>query len=264
LNISLIDTHAHLDMPEFVDDLDEVIVRARQAGVGKIVTIGINPASNLRAISLAESYPHVYAGIGIHPSDAAGISEETCRFLVEQARHPKVVVIGELGLDYHRGQKAKRDQLQVLQWQLEAVNEIGKPIVVHCRDAHVDFLPVITKWMNTRTNQGANPPGILHCFNLDMDTAAPYLEMGFFLSIGAYVGYPSSSGLRETVKQLPVERILIETDCPFLPPQKMRGQRNEPAYCSITAEVLAQIRGLPVEELAAITSLNAQKVFHIQ
>jgi TatD DNase family protein len=261
--LKIIDTHAHLDMPEFETDRHEVIQRAFDSGVKQIITIGINPESNLRALKIAEEYPAVFAGIGIHPQDSEGKTDPDFRLLNQQARHPKVVAIGELGLDFHREQASRSDQMRVLEGQLEIVKEINKPIVIHCRDAHAAFLPVITAWLKSYSPPENRSPGVLHCFSLDAESARPYLEMGFYVSIGAYIGYPSSAKLRETVKTLPPERLLIETDCPFLPPQKMRGKRNEPAYCLITAGVLAECQGLSLEEMADLTSANALRVFNL-
>lgn len=264
MNINVIDTHAHLDMPEFDTDREEMIKRARESGLKYIITIGINPESNLRAIALSEKYPLVYAGLGIHPQDSQGVIEKDIEKLIEMAVHPKVVAIGELGLDFFRERSSRADQMRVLQWQLAAVKKIAKPIVIHCRQAQAEILPVLTTWRNQYSLPDGRPPGVLHCFNLDGPSAQPYLDMGYYLSIGAYIGYPSSAKLRETVKSLPLDRILIETDCPFLPPQKMRGQRNEPSYSVITAGILAELKGLTIEELGAQTTANALRLFNLE
>ena len=264
MNINVIDTHAHLDMPEFDIDREEMIKRAEQSGLKYIITIGINPESNHRAIALSEKYPFVYAGIGIHPQDSQGVVEKDIEKLIEMAAHPKVVAIGELGLDFFRERSSRVDQMRVLEWQLNAAKKIGKPIVIHCRQAQAEILPVLTAWRNEFSLPGGRPPGVLHCFNLDALSVKPYLDMGFYLSIGAYIGYPSSANLRETVKSLPLDRILIETDCPFLPPQKMRGKRNEPAYSVITAGILAELKGLTFEELSAQTTANACHMFNLE
>jgi TatD DNase family protein len=264
LNINLVDTHAHLDMPEFDNDREAVIERARDSGLKYIITIGINPESNQRAIALAQRYPFVYAGLGIHPHDSKGVNEQDIERLIEMAAHPKVVAIGEMGLDFFREGSPRNDQMQVFQWQLNAVKKIAKPIVIHCRQAQTEILPVLKAWRNEFNLPEDRPPGVLHCFNLDARSAQPYLDMGFYLSVGAYIGYPSSAALRETIKSIPLECIMIETDCPFLPPQKMRGQRNEPVYSLITAGILAELKGLTVEELCNRTTANARRMFQLK
>ncbi len=261
LNLNLVDTHAHLDMPEFDSDREDMIKRAQESGVKNIITVGINTESNKRAIALAEKYPAVYAGIGIHPQEAENAIEKDIQSLVEMADHPRVVLIGEMGLDFFRENAPRAEQMRVLRWQLEAAKIIAKPVVIHSRQAQAEILPVLTAWRHSFSPPENRPPGVLHCFNLDIAGVQPYLEMGFYLSIGAYIGYPSSNKLRETVKSLPLDRLLIETDCPFLPPQKMREKRNEPSYAVITAGVLAETTGLTLPELAKQTTANAQRVF---
>ena len=263
MSLNVIDTHGHLDMPEFADDREEVIGRAREAGVNTMITIGINPESNLRAIRLAEKYPNIFAGIGIHPQDSQGVRREEIERLIEMGKHPRVVAIGELGLDYFREHSPRADQLKVLGWQLEAAKIIGKPIVIHCRQAQDEFLPILQEWCGDYTLPVGTPRGVLHCFSGDERLALRYIEMGFYVSIGAYVGYPSSAKLRESIKNIDASKILIETDSPFLPPQKMRGKRNEPAFASVTASILAEIKGVSIEEMGQVTSDNARRVFHI-
>jgi TatD DNase family protein len=264
LNLNIVDTHAHLDMPEFDSDQDQVIKRAQESGVTTIITIGINPPSNLRALKLAEKYPMVYAGIGIHPQDSRGIQESDIKLLVEQSRHPRVVAVGELGLDFHREQAARAEQQVVLAWQLSAARQIGKPVVVHCRDAQNTLIPILQNWVKTIPFAQAKATGILHNFRDDIAIANQYIDMGFCVALGAYLGYPSSAALRETVKAIPNQYLVLETDCPFLPPQKQRGRRNEPAYTLYTLEVMAQIKALSLEVMAEITTTNAKRVFKLE
>jgi TatD DNase family protein len=263
LVLEIIDTHSHLDMPEFDNDREDVIRNALDAGVKTIITVGINPESNLRAVKLAEEHSNIFACIGIHPQDAQGTTREDIQQLIQLARHPRVVGIGELGLDFFREHSPRVDQLQVLDWELEAAKITGKPIVIHCRQAQEAFLPILEKWCSGYPQPVDQPRGVLHCFSGDAALAQKYIDLGFYLSIGAYLGYPSSAQLRENVKIIDLNRILIETDCPFLPPQKKRGQRNEPAYAAVTAGILAEIKGLSIEEVGKITSDNASRVFKI-
>jgi TatD DNase family protein len=259
LTIEIIDTHAHLDMPEFDQDREEVINKAREKGVSTIVTIGINMESNRRAVKLAEQYPFVLAGIGIHPQDSRGIQHDDIAALSELASHPRVVAIGETGLDFFRDHAPHEDQIQALLWQLEVAQKTGLPVIIHCRQAQETILPILEKWAGSFKPAQGKPRGVLHCANVDTRTAEKYIEMGFYFSLGAYIGYPSSRALRETIRVLPLETIMFETDCPFLPPQKLRGKRNEPSYTLATLEVLSEIKQISPEEIAGQTTLNAKR-----
>ena len=261
MSIKIVDTHAHLDMPEFSSDRDEVIARATERGVTTIITIGINLESDRRSLNLAETYAGVLAAIGFHPQESKGVEKEDIEKLWEMAKHPRVVAIGEIGLDFYRNNAPREDQLKVLQWQLELAERVGLPIIIHCRQAQEEMLPLLRKWSISYKTPGDEPRGVLHCFNVDLETAERYLEMGFYISLGAYIGYPSSAKLRETIKGIPMDKLVIETDCPFLPPQKYRGKRNEPSYTVITCGVLAEIRQTSLEEIARQTTQNASKVF---
>jgi TatD DNase family protein len=261
LTIEIIDTHAHLDMPEFDQDRDEVITRAGENGVNTIITIGINMESNRRAIKLSEQYSSVLAGIGIHPQDSKGVKYEDIQALSLLARHPRVVAIGETGLDFYRNYSPREDQLQALNWQLEVAKQTGLPVVIHCRQAQEAILPVLESWSNSFDLPEGKPKGVLHCFNVGRETAEKYLKMGFYLSLGAYIGYPSSAELRATITSLPLDRLVIETDCPFLPPQKQRGKRNEPSYTLSTLGVLAEIKQMSPEDIARQTTRNALRLF---
>ncbi len=263
MTLNIIDTHAHLDMTEFDADREEVIARSTAAGVNNIITVGINMESCPRAIDLAEKHPGVWAVIGIHPQDARGIRRDDIDVLAALARHPRVVGIGELGLDLHWDHATMEEQLAVLHWQLEMAQHMDLPIVIHCRDAQPDLLPILKRWSEGYPLPSDKPRGVLHNFRDDVLLAERYLEMGFSLSIGAYIGYPNSAKLREAVKSIPVNKILIETDCPFLPPQKLRGKRNEPAYSVKTVETLAEVKGISPEEMARQTTLNAIRVFNL-
>jgi TatD DNase family protein len=261
LDIEIIDTHAHLDMPEFDQDRDEVINRARENGITKIITVGINMESNHRAVKLAEQYPGILAGIGIHPQDSKGIRCEDIQALFDLAANPRVVAIGETGLDFFRDHAPHEDQMQALLWQLDVAKKTGLPVIIHCRQAQEVILPVLGKWADSFEPAQGKPRGVLHCCNVDLETAEKYISMGFFFSLGAYIGYPSSKALRETIRLLPLENIMIETDCPFLPPQKLRGKRNEPSYTLTTLDVLSEIKQISREEIARQTTLNALRLF---
>jgi TatD DNase family protein len=257
----MIDTHAHLDMPEFNADRNEVIARARQAGVHTIVTIGIDLASSRKAIALAAQDEHIYATVGCHPQEAGKMTEPDIAVMMQLAKNPKVVAIGEIGLDYYHQRAPKEKQLQVLQWQLDMAGKLSLPVVIHCREANIDLLPILKKW--TASLNKDHLPGVIHCFNGSAEMAKLYLEMGFFLALGAYIGYPTSR-MQDVIRRIPEDRLLIETDCPFLPPQSHRGKRNEPAYIATTLQVIAGLRNQTPQQIEQSTDKNAKNVFKLK
>lgn len=253
----IIDTHAHLDMEEFADDLEAIISRANDAGVGKIITVGISVKSSERAIVLAEKYSGVFASVGIHPHDAGNVNKEDIDRIAELAKNPKVVALGEMGLDFYRNYSSREAQVQSLKWQLELVSEVSLPVIIHDRQATTEMLEILGRWVKEKH---ITKPGVIHCFSSDSQTAKKYIEMGFYLALGGYISYPKSL-MPEVIQTIPLDRMLVETDCPFLPPQKYRGKRNEPSYVKITVEVLAGILGKSVEEISRQTTENAKRLF---
>lgn len=261
MELHIVDTHAHLDMPEFNTDRAAVISRAVQAGVKTIVTIGIDLKSSYEAVELAHGYPGVYAAVGIHPHEAEGVSAEDIAQVEALAGKPKVVALGEMGLDFYRHHSSRDAQIKVFNWQLELSRKIALPIIIHCRQALPDMLEILGKWSAASRLNGQK--GIIHCFSGDLTTVRTYIDMGFYLALGGYIGYPSSLSFREVIRDIPLDKLVLETDCPFLPPQQYRGKRNEPAYTLLTLQVVAGIKGLPVEEIAQRTTANALAVFRI-
>ncbi|HUV44276.1 MAG TPA: TatD family hydrolase [Dehalococcoidales bacterium] len=260
-DVSIVDSHAHLTASEFDEDRADVIARARDAGVGTIVTVGTELESSRAAIALAEQHPGILVVAGFHPHGADSVSREDITALGELAQHPKVVAIGEIGLDFHRDYSSRERQREVLRWQLTLVAELDLPIVVHCREAHEEMLPILREWTRNLGASLTSPPGIIHCFVGDTETARKYLDMGFYLSLAAYIGYPSSRYAHDTIRAIPSDRLLVETDCPFFAPQRIRGKRCEPAYVRDTVVELARIRGESVEKVARDTTQNAQRLF---
>ena len=255
-NCPLIDTHAHLDHSQFAEDLDQVLQRAEAAGVSQILTVGCDLVSSRASIALARRYPQLYAAVGIHPhdapqADAAGLAE--LRRLL--ADNPKVVAVGEIGLDYYRDRSPRPLQLQAFRDQLALAREVGLPVIVHDRDAHADVLQIL------QDSAAREVGGVLHCFSGDLEMAKAVLDLGFYLSFPGTITYPGNAAGREVVKGVPIESILIETDCPYLAPQNYRGRRNEPAYVRHTAAMIAEIKGLTQEDVARITTLNAWQLF---
>lgn len=256
---SIIDTHAHLNM-RFDKDLAETIGRARNAGVGNIITVGTDLESSKKAVELSERYAGVYAAVGIHPHDVTAITMADIDTLGTISMHPRVVAIGETGLDFYRDISPKDKQQIAFLWQLDLAAELGLPIIIHCRQAAGEMLDLLRNRL-TDHHGATQYRGVIHCFNGDVNTAKAYLDMGFYISLGGYIGYPKSKGLHEVIRSVPKDRLLVETDCPFLPPQNHRGKRNEPAYITFTVKALAEIMSEPYGDIAAATTQNAGRLF---
>ena len=257
--MGLADSHCHLDDRQFDTDRPEVIERAREAGVSYLLAIGTGdgPPDLEAAIRIAERHAPIYATVGIHPNDAAKATPDTFRRLESLLRHHKVKAMGEIGLDYHWG-VPKETQIPVFREQLAIAADAQLPIVIHTRDAWSDTLEELrTHWTPTGL------PCLLHCFTGDAEQARECLDLGFHLAFGGVTTFPKSHGIREAVRVTPIDRLLLETDSPYLAPAPYRGKRNEPAYVAHTAKVVAEIRGISVEELAAKTTGNFERLFRI-
>jgi TatD DNase family protein len=263
----LIDTHAHLDFPEFDSDRQEVITRAQEAEVEIIVNAGAGLEASQAGVALAKAYPQVYAAVGVHPHEARTLNEDVLAELRALAQHPKVVAIGEIGLDYYRDRSPRPVQRQAFQQQLALARELGKPIIVHDREAHEDVMNMLRQWVREGCQPSATshqPVGVMHCFSGDLAMAWEVIEMGFYISIPGPVTFTNARRLPELVRALPLERLLIETDCPYLTPHPYRGKRNEPAYVRLVAEAIAQIREIPLEQVARITTANARALLGLE
>jgi len=257
---AIVDTHAHLDMAPFSKDLSQVIARAGEAGVSRIISVGIDLKSSRQAIRLAEEHPQILATAGYHPHEATGVREEDIAEIAKLAGHPRVVAIGEVGLDFYRQYSARAAQLRVLKWQLKLAVNLKLPVIIHCRQADKDMIPLLRDWSAARSRPPGQPIGVIHCFSGDTESARQYLDMGFYIALGGYISYPSSLHMHSAIKSIPPNRLLVETDCPYLPPQAHRGQRNEPAYLPLTVKKLAEIRGVTPEVIARQTTQNASKL----
>jgi len=258
----LVDTHAHLDFAKFDGDRPAVLARAREAGVVAIVTIGVDLPSSRQAVALAEAHERVYAAVGMHPHDAKALDGEVLARFRELGRHGKVVAVGEIGLDFYRDLSPRDVQRRAFRAQLAWAARLGKPVVIHDRDAHEEIMDVLAGWAGEQ--QGSSLEGrlgVLHTFSGDLAMAERAMELGFYLSIAGPVTYQNARRLVEVVRALPLERLLVETDCPFLAPHPHRGKRNEPAYVRLVAERIAALKGVPLAEVAEATTANAQRLF---
>ena len=262
----LIDTHAHLSFPEFVDDLPQVIKRAHAADVGRIVSVATDLESAQRTLAVAERFPNVFAALGLHPNDASPSSLQLSAELARLADNPKVVAIGETGLDYHREAKSDailRQQQKDLFWaHLKLAMERHLPVIIHNRDADADTLQILRAHGRNLPKEW-RPWGVMHCFAGNTEVAWECIELGLLISFTGIVTFKNADALREVAGAVPLESLVLETDSPYLAPVPQRGQRNEPAFIPHIAGALAQIKNVPVEELARITSANARRLFKL-
>lgn len=257
--LALIDSHAHLDFPEFDEDREEVIARAFSAGVEAIINVGADLSSSRAALSLAQRYGPIYAAVGVHPHEAKTLNQEALAGLRALAESPKVVAIGEIGLDYYRNLSPRDVQLRAFEEQLALASELKKPVIIHDRDAHKDVMDTLSRWMA----KGKLAGGVLHCFSGDLGMARKALEWGFYISFAGPVTFTNARRLAEIARELPLDKILIETDCPYLAPHPHRGRRNEPAYLKLVAQAIATLRGESLEEVARRTAANARTLFNM-
>ena len=252
----LIDSHAHLDMDDFAADRDPVIKRAVQGGVARIVTIGIDLASSKKAIEIAKKYDFIYATVGYHPHNADEADPRDLEKLRALASEPKVVAWGEIGLDFFRRHSPPEKQVKAFERQLDIASEQALPVIIHDRVAHTDLLRIL----KSRKKQYR---GVIHCFSGNYDLAMALIELGFCISFPGTVTYKNAVDTQAVATRIPLERLLVETDCPYLTPLPFRGKRNEPLYVKHTAEKIAQLRQLDFEELAQAISANTIRLFNL-
>jgi TatD DNase family protein len=269
--LKLTDTHCHLDYQKFDEDREAVIQRANEAGLTRLLIPGLQHRSSQEAVQLAEKYPGVYAAVGFHPTDFKDFTPKTFEKVKELASHARVVAIGEIGIDYYWIKDAgeRTIQREMFVQHLQLAQEIGRPVVIHMREendewlgqASVDLLKILSEWHGSLNGRLKETPGVLHSFNGTLETAQQALDMNFYIGITGPVTYPKAEKKREIVRQLPLDRILIETDSPFLPPVPFRGKRNEPAYVAHIADKIAEIHSKSPAEIAEITTANAERLF---
>jgi TatD DNase family protein len=247
----MIDTHCHLLDSSFDKDRKEVIERAFSEGISGIIDINVEPSSWESSLKLCEKYENIFCTIGIHPNDADKYTDFS-----NLLNNKKVIAVGECGLDYYRDYVSKDIQIKVFEKQLEIAISLNKPVVIHCRQAEEDVYNILSKYKGV--------VGVIHCFSSSVEYAEKFLQIGFYLGIDGPVTYPKADVLREIVKKVPIDKILLETDSPYLPPQKFRGKRNEPLYIKFVAEEIARIKEIPVDSVTKTTDENAKKLFKFE
>jgi TatD DNase family protein len=254
----LTDSHTHLNAEQFKEDQEDVIQRALDAGVTRIVNVGFNRETIPSSIELAEKYDFIYTTVGWHPVDAIDMMPGDLEWIESLCSHEKVVAIGEIGLDYYWDKSPKDVQQRVFREQIRLARKLGMPIVIHNRDAHQDILTIL------KEEKAAEVGGIMHCFSGSWETAKQCLDMNFHISFGGPVTFKNAVQPKEVLAQVPLDRLLIETDAPYLTPHPFRGKRNETGYVRLVAETAAEIRGMTVEEIAEITTNNAIRLLGLK
>jgi TatD DNase family protein len=257
MSFRLADAHAHLDEPELRHQKEAVLDRARGAGVSLIINVGIGQENSRLVVETAARYPEVFATVGVHPHGAATMSQDDLQALAHLANQPKVVAIGEIGLDFYRRRSPEKVQEHWFREQLALAHTLGKPVVIHTREATTATLNIL------REGRRHLLGGVMHCFQGNLEEARAFLDLGFFLSFSGVLTFPKAEPLRRVAKHLPLDRVLVETDCPYLAPQPWRGKVNEPAYVAATAATLAQLHGLSLEEVAHLTWQNTLVTFRL-
>ncbi len=249
----VVDTHAHLNDERFAGEIEETIQRAYQAGVEYIINVGYDLPSSRMAVALARDFPGVYAAVGIHPHDAKTANEEAYREIRELAKDDKVVAIGEIGLDYHYDLSPRPIQMEVFLEELKIAKELDLPVIIHDREAHGHVMNVL------KSQKGLT--GVLHSFSGSYEMAKDCIELGYYISFGGPVTFNNARRIREVVAKVPIDKILVETDCPYLTPEPHRGKRNEPRNVIYVVEKIAQIKGLTYETVAEKTRANSKALF---
>lgn len=249
-----VDSHTHIQLSDFDQDRDSVLLRAGAAEVNTILIIGFDLETSLGSIELAEKYENLYATVGMHPHDAKKLTSDILDTFRCKLEHSKVIAVGEIGLDYYRNLSPPDIQKDAFEKQLDLAEEMDMPIIIHNRDAYMDILPILE-------GRGGRISGVLHCFTGDVELMHRSLETGFHIGIGGIVTYPNAKDVQKVAEEIPLERLLIETDCPWLTPQFQRGKRNEPSYVRAVADKIAEIRNMSVESIGHITTQNFNSLF---
>jgi len=253
----LVDTHAHLQWTSFDKDREKVLIRAREAHVDCIVNVGFDIEGSIKGVKLAEQHKGLYAAVGIHPHNAVQLDQNVLNKLRELSENPKVVAIGEIGLDYYRNLSPREAQKKAFEAQLSLAEELELPVVIHDREAHRDILEMISRFKG-------KIKGIMHCFSGNKDMAEQCIRSGFLVSFAGNVTYPNAHNLHEIAEWIDLRKTLLETDSPWLPPKDMRGKRNEPSFLPLTAKKIASLKRIRLDDLAEDTTKNAEAIFKLK
>jgi len=261
----LTDTHCHLDFDAFASDREAVIDASRKEGIKYLLNPAVSIESTRNILALSEVYPEIYAAVGVHPNDNQSWDREAIKILREFCNHSKVVSIGEIGLDYYRKSTPREKQIRTFQDQLELAAEMNKPVIIHCREAHKDLFAILSQWVEQLQQSHASlasAPGVLHSFSGSLEDALLAQDLHFYLGVNGVITFEKAENLRAIIKNTPLDRILIETDAPFLTPPPYRGKRNQPAYVKFVAEKLAVLYNTTTETIMQQTTSNAADLFH--
>ncbi len=253
--MSWADSHAHLNDPAFENDLEQTIDRASEAGVTAILVPGYDLLSSVKAVELTRKYPMLWAAVGVHPHDAKTWNQATADQLEQLLTEPKVVAMGEIGLDYHYNYSIREDQLKAFVEQINLAKQYNKPVIIHNREAHQDTYETLAR------EKVGEAGGVMHCFSGSVEMAKQFLHLGLHISFAGPLTFTNAVKLREAAAGIPLERLLVETDSPYLAPHPLRGRRNEPAYVKLVGEKLAEVKQLPAEEVMRITAANFRVLF---
>lgn len=252
----IFDTHAHYDDSQFEKDRDMVLASMPELGVGTIVNVSASYDSCRRAVALAEKYPFVYAAVGIHPDEVGALNEETFAEMKKLFQHKKVVAVGEIGLDYYWDNEPHDVQQEWFIRQVELARELDLPVLIHSREAAADTMYVMKTYA-----QGLR--GVIHCYSYSREMAEEYVKMGFYIGIGGVVTFKNAKKLKEVAEAVPLKRIVLETDCPYMAPEPFRGRRNQSSYLRYVAEKIAELKDISTEEVIAVTEENARKLYRL-
>ena len=253
----IFDTHAHYDDEAFDEDRDEVLTSLREWGVGTVVNVGASMEGSRRSVSLSEQYEFVYSAVGVHPDEVGELREEDMEWMREQLQKPKVVAVGEIGLDYYWDKEGHDLQKKWFLRQLELAKELKKPVIIHSREAAADTMELL------KANYHGEMPMVMHCYSYSMEMAREYRKMGLYLGIGGVLTFKNAKKLKEVVENIPLTSIVLETDCPYMAPEPNRGKRNNSAYIRYVAEKIAELKGITYEEVVEQTEKNAREMYRL-
>lgn len=253
----IFETHAHYDDERFLEDQNEILMQMEEAGVGRIINVGASIESTKTTLELAKTYPFVYAAVGVHPSEVDGLNEETFAWLKEQTAYEKTVAVGEIGLDFYWDKEPKQQELQKFWFkrQLALAKEVNLPIIIHSRDAAEATMSIMKEMHAEELN------GVIHCYSYSREMAMEFIDMGYYIGVGGVVTFKNAKKLVEAVEAIPLSRIVIETDCPYMAPEPHRGKRNSSLYLPHIVDKIAEIKGVSAQEVERVTEENARTLF---